>query len=430
MLRKLFGGRSRFLVNVTTLMSGKVIAALIAILTTPIVSRLFGPDDFGVAAQYISMVSILATIAALGYETAFVLPREHRDGIALLALTYRLLLAFSALLLVLLGIGAMLGIHWDSLDELGGTKWLLPVGVLLLGAVNVQNSWLTRTKGFRTATTSLVANNVTASGTRIGLGALFGSSVLGLVTGYLVGALSQLFMQARSDREDVRAALHHVERAELKAIARHYQDFPKLNAPASMIFATGRQLPVLMLGQMYSTTVAGFYAMAFRLVYGPVDVIASSVRRVFLQSAAEITQQGGDLRRSFLVSIGTLALIGIVPTICLSLFGEPLSTWFLGARWTSAGRYLEIIAPSLFMLLIIAPCNGVFIVLRQQRRWLLQQITLTALRLVAFALAFALHASAEWAVQAFVVATVAGSLWSIYSALRIIERERRVPGER
>jgi O-antigen/teichoic acid export membrane protein len=106
-----------------------------------------------------------------------------------------------------------------------------------------------------------------------------------------------------------------------------------------MIFATGRQLPVLMLGQMYSTTVAGFYAMAFRLVFAPVDVLASSVRRTC--SVPRSAQHSGDATAFLLGS--TLAAIGVLPTLCLAFFGESLSTWFLGERWTSAGRYLEII---------------------------------------------------------------------------------------
>jgi O-antigen/teichoic acid export membrane protein len=420
--RRLSGNRGHFVRNVTTLMSGKVIAAAVAILTTPIVSRLFDPGDFGVAAQFISIVSILVTICALGYETAFVLPAERDEAISLLALAYRLLLVFSVAVLLLLGVGALLGVRIRSLDQLGYLQWLLPLGVLIVGAGSVQSSWLTRTKGFRASSVALVANNLTASGSRIGLGLLFGSSGLSLVAGHLAGAVVLLLVQANFNRPDVRAALARGDRAALGATARAYAEFPKLNAPASMVFATGRQLPVLMLGHMYSTSVAGFYAMAFRLVYGPVDVLASSVRRVFLQRAAEITKRGGSLRRSFMLSIGSLAAIGILPTIGMWLFGEPLSRWFLGARWTYAGRYLEIIAPALFMLLVTAPCNGVFIVLRKQQRWLAQQVTLTALRLVAFALAFALHATAEWAVRAFVIATVAGSLWTIYSSLRIIAR--------
>jgi hypothetical protein len=50
------------------------------------------------------------------------------------------------------------------------------------------------------------------------------------------------------------------------------------------------------------------------------------------------------------------------------------------------------------------------------------QILLTLLRLAAFALAFLLSASAEWALQAFVVATVAGSVSTIAVAVVLISR--------
>jgi O-antigen/teichoic acid export membrane protein len=112
-------------------MSNEVIAAMIAILTTPIVSRLYGPADFGIAAQFISVVSILATIGAIGYETAFVLPRERKGAPRAV---YRILFAFSIVLLRCLD-SAHCSMFTGFARRAGWTKWLLPVGLLVVGGV-------------------------------------------------------------------------------------------------------------------------------------------------------------------------------------------------------------------------------------------------------------------------------------------------------
>jgi O-antigen/teichoic acid export membrane protein len=148
------------------------------------------------------------------------------------------------------------------------------------------------------------------------------------------------------------------------------------------------------------------------------------VRRVFLQKAAEINNRGKGLGFAFLMSTGALTLLGIIPLAVLWFFGEPLATWLLGARWSEAGRYLEIISPWLFMLWVTAPSNPVFVVLRKQRLWLNMQLTATVFRLATFGLSYILGAGPEWTLGAFVVATVIGNVIIILTALLLIRQHQ------
>ena len=51
-----------FVGNVATMMSGKTVAAGIALVTTPIVARLFAPSDFGVAAAFLAIVGMISNV--------------------------------------------------------------------------------------------------------------------------------------------------------------------------------------------------------------------------------------------------------------------------------------------------------------------------------------------------------------------------------
>jgi O-antigen/teichoic acid export membrane protein len=119
-------------------------------------------------------------------------------------------------------------------------------------------------------------------------------------------------------------------------------------------------------------------------------------------------------------------LIGTAPLAVLWFFGEPLSAWLLGDRWAQAGRYLEIISPWLFMLLVSAPANPIFIVLRKQRLWLHLQLAQTVLRLGTFGLAYILQSGPEWTLGAFVFATVFCNFALIVIAL-LLTRQQRGP---
>lgn len=419
-MRNFFVRHREFFGNVAILMSGRMVAALIALFMVPIVARLFSPSDFGIAAMFVSIVGILSNVSTLRYEAALALPREDTEAIAIMALAYRVLFLVCAVLTLFLGIYNVSGVTWPASTLLGDWKWALPVGVLLLAALNIQESWLTRTKSFKIASASFVVGNTVTSGARIGFGALLGSSVYGLVGGYLLGLVSRLILQRSASKVGFRAAFGHVAWPALRQVARRYADFPKFNAPADFVFSIGRNLPVLLLGVMFSPTVAGFYAMAHRLSQVPITIVATSLRRVFLQKTAAIKNHGRSLRKAFLLSTAALALLGSIPFGVLWLFGQPILTWLLGERWFVAGRYLEIMAPWLFTIWVTAPCNPIFIVLREQRFFLYRHATLTALRLGAFGLSYVLTADPEWTLRAFVIVTVATNVITILTALALV----------
>jgi O-antigen/teichoic acid export membrane protein len=409
-----------FIGNVATLMSGKAAAGLVAFFTMPIVSRLFTPSDFGVAALFVSIISILARVASLRYEAAIVLPKDDHEAVALMALSYRLVFFSCFLVLMFVVLHEASGSFLSALELLGGLKWLLPIGLALMAAIHIQDFWLTRTKSFRVASASLVVGNVTTGGARIGFGMLVGSTAGGLITGHVLGMISRLAVQKAASRDAYNVMRSDTTRPPLREIATRYIDFPKLNAPAALIFILGQNLPVLLFGVMFSPAVAGLYSMANQIVRAPVDMVANSTRRVFLQKASSISNENRSLQKAFLVASGGLALLGTPALVLLWLFGQPMATWFLGVRWEVAGRYLEIIAPWLFMLWVMAPCNPIFIVLREQRLWLLLQIGLTVLRLGVFGMAYILAAGPEWTLQAFVLATILGNAVTWSTALTLI----------
>jgi len=409
-----------FVTNVATMMSGRVIAAGIALVTMPIVARLFTPDDFGIVALFLSIVGIISNIAALRYEGALVLPKEEGEALTLMAFAYRVLFTFFIALLLFLVFYTWTGARLQALELLGVWKWLLPLGVLLTTSLHIQESWLARKQRFRVVAVSLIAGNGVTSGTRIASGIIAGSSVYGLITGNLLGMSCRLLIQKSSSIDGLRATFRRIGWQKLKQVARRYSDFPKLNAPAAIVSSLGQDLPVLLLGVMFTPAVAGFYAMANRLSRVPIEIVANSMRKVFLQKAAEIKNSGRSLRKAFLLATGGLALLGLLPFVCVWFFGQPLLTWLLGVRWLEAGRYLEIMAPWLFMAWMIAPTNSIFIVLRKQRSFLVLQTVLTALKLIAFGVAFAIGAGSEWTLQAFVLVTVIGQLTTIAVALSLI----------
>ena len=99
-------GTATFADNVLTLAGGTTLALGVTVLASPITSRLFGPEAFGLAALFRSGAAMLAAIACLRYEMAIVLPKKDEDAAPLFALCCIALVAmtiFAAVLTMVFG---------------------------------------------------------------------------------------------------------------------------------------------------------------------------------------------------------------------------------------------------------------------------------------------------------------------------------------
>jgi O-antigen/teichoic acid export membrane protein len=409
-----------FLGHVATLMSGKAIAGVVALATMPIVARLFDPQEFGIAAVYMAIVSIVGQVGSLRYEEAIILQTKMAEIQRLTRLCWLVLSIMCTGLLITVASHMFGWVSWATLDLLNGWAWLLPIGVALTGLLQIQESELNRQRKYRLLSGSLVAGNATTSGSRIISGFLTGSTSFGLISGLLLGQTARLCVQRTGIRWKGTGRMGVGTLRELTSVAKRHADFPLYSAPTGVIFAMGQNLPAVFLGLMFSPAVAGLYAMVRQILHVSVTMVSKSVSRVFLQKVATIRREDRSIVRAYTLTTGTLAAAGIPALIVLVLFGSDLAVWFLGDKWIDAGRFVGIVAPWVYMIWVMAPCKSVYVVLRRQGVYLATQITLTIARLGAFGWAYLVGADAELTLQAFIFVTVIGNLATMAMAMFLI----------
>jgi lipopolysaccharide exporter len=91
--------KNDFAVNVLKLISGTALGQMITVLVSPLLARIYAPEDFGLLAVYISIASILSVIISLRYETAVVLPEDDNQAMDLVLLASLVAFVFSILFL-------------------------------------------------------------------------------------------------------------------------------------------------------------------------------------------------------------------------------------------------------------------------------------------------------------------------------------------
>jgi O-antigen/teichoic acid export membrane protein len=68
-------------------MTGTTIAQAIPIAISPILTRLYSPDDFGIFALYMSITSITGVVSTGRYELAVMLPKKDEDAMNIAVLS-------------------------------------------------------------------------------------------------------------------------------------------------------------------------------------------------------------------------------------------------------------------------------------------------------------------------------------------------------
>ena len=402
--------------HVGGLAGAKAVAAVFALAITPIISRLFSPNDFGQAALWLSWCTILGHMSSLKYELAVVLPREEREAAGLYWLSVALLVLFTSVVALLLFPTQGIAREAFGLDSTPQWVWWLIPGLLLFGLVDIQQSWLARFKRFYRVSGSIILGTVTTGFSRIGLGLAFGSSPVAFIVGQLIGLIVKFVYLSTGKLNRIPQRSDHLTRDSLLGNARRFADFPKLNTPAALASSAAKNVPVLFLGALYGAAQAGLFAMAMRLAQSPIRLATRSMRSVLYQRLASIANADGKLFPTYAIACGTLAAAGLVPMLVLVAFGPPILGFILGPQWVESGVYLQIIAPWLYAILISIPVNPVLTVIRRQGVELLVQIASLVIRTLVFVVAFRIGWSATSAVAAFSAAAIVINLTYVVSA--------------
>ena len=139
---------NHFLKNVITLLSGTVLAQAIPILISPILTRIYSPEEIGVYTIFFSTVNILAILSTARLEQAILIPKHKKDSYNLvrLSLVFSIIVSLFVLLVLLIfknKIGNFLG-----LSSLSNWILLIPFTSFFLAAFQTYNYWLNRNDNY------------------------------------------------------------------------------------------------------------------------------------------------------------------------------------------------------------------------------------------------------------------------------------------
>jgi len=367
--KKIFSG------NVFVLMSGTFISQLIPFIISPILTRIFSPEEFGMFGLYFSISMIISVFITGRFESTIILPKSDADAINLAGLSLSITLLISILLFLLI----LFFKHPVSvlLKNPGIENWLfiLPVTMFSIGLFQTLNYWNNRKEKYKQMAVSRVARSAGTSVASIAIGyALLkkGGLILGDTIGQLLASFLLFFTTWKNDKHLVK----EISKSKMKEQAIRYQQFPKFNVASGLFQKISSHAPVLMLSSFFGETITGFFSFSQRIISAPSAIIARAIGDVFRQKANVEFLEKGNCSALFLKTLKLLAAIGIVPFTLFYFFAPEIFGFIFGKEWLIAGEYSKIMTVMFFLQFVVSPISSMFLIAEKQHIDLWIQIIL------------------------------------------------------
>ena len=385
------------------------LSQLVALAATPVLTRLYGPTDFGLLAVFASIVSIAAVLASLRLEQAIPVPESDEEASHLVVLGFGAVGIVVAVAALLIGLGGEGLFHSLDAAQLAPLRWLLIPALVGASAYQILSFYAIRLGAYSEIARTRVSKNIAMIVTQAGLG-LTGIGAVGLVLGEVANRIVGMSVLVKLSLQRLREGLRGSTISDVFETATRYWRYPALSAPSALVNVAGFQLPILLLSNLFESAVVGWFALSLRVLQAPVSMVSQAVGQVFFSEAGTHYREGTLPARVSEVTI-LLLRISVVPAMLVAVSGPDLFAWLFGQEWGIAGEYSQWLMPWLFLTLVTAPLSTIVFVLERQGTELLFQSALLVVRVGALWGGY-LMGSSSAAVALF--ASTSCGMWAFY----------------
>ncbi len=362
----LFKPKSDFSKNVLTLMTGTIVAQAIPIIISPILTRLYTPEDFGLFGLFMGLAMILSSLVSGKYELAILLPEKEEDVISIFSLTFFIICFISIVLFIIIFI------FNDDLVEMLNNKdikyWLyfIPFVTFFVGLFNLLTYYHIRLKNYRVISNASVIKSLTLALFQLLIG-FFKNGVTGLISGQIV---SQMFANINLFRhiiESKKEYFYAINRAKLLKVALRYIDFPKFSVWSVLLNSSVVNLVNIFIPILFGYATLGFYMLAQRVLGLPSMVLGQSIGKVFYEEAVSQKKKFGSTQTIFLSTLKRLFLMGFVIFTLLFMTIEDVIYFVFGKDWLTSAFIIKILIPLFFIRFMSSSLSSLLMVYEKQR---------------------------------------------------------------
>ena len=410
---------SEFTKNAFTLSKGTLISQVLLIVATPILTRLYTPEDFGELALFVSLYSILSGIFSLKFELAIILPKEDSESVKIMKLTLMVSLFLSSCFLMILILLKLFSKYPIPLYLI-----MLPFLTFICAVCSVMQHWFSRKKAFYLAARSGIINSA------VNISICFGLYYIGpfkngqLLIGYFLGfAIATFYLTYYFIKQN--SVLWNDSKKEILALFKKYNHFPRYMVPTAMLGILSFQIIPLLLKQFFSIAEVGYYSMSSRFLYIPSILVGAAIGEVFRVELAKQNNEGSNLKPLFLRTLIKMLIIGCPTFLSLFFLSPYIFKLVLGSNYYISGVFSQYLCFAIFGQFLIQPFNNVFIVKNRISTYFIFQLVLTIIPILTIISGSIFFNSIKFSLISFSIISFIVAIFIVFVAYNYICQETR-----
>ena len=403
-----------FFKNVTTLAVGTSIAQVITILASPLLARLFTPEDFALFAAFTSIAALFAIIATGKYELAIILPDEDRDAAQILfavILLVGIISIFSPVVLIVLSKFS------PACNLILSNNLLVYFIAFVFCSANLEalRYYFVRIKQFKAISYRTILGSLITVFLNIIGGYFFNIPAMFVISTTIAQVLC-LVLFVYFIKNNIKFSWFNIKA--IKICLFKYRKFPLFTMPGQLLNSFTGNLPILILPALYSQNDIGQFAFVQKIFGIPITIIGGSVAQVFFQKFAAVKRDGQ--KKLFLKTFFYLFVFITACAIPCVIVAVPTFNVIFGAKWLFAAKLAQILAPMYIAQFAVSNISGaVFIINEKLKIELILQILRLVLVAAAFFISFVLHVSFMQSIIFFSIAMIVWYLTTLIISLMI-----------
>ncbi|HDG2488663.1 TPA: type 8 capsular polysaccharide synthesis protein Cap8K [Staphylococcus aureus] len=339
------------------------IAQVILIITTPIITRLYSPTEFGEFTIFSNIAMILIPIINARYDLLIVNTKNDRSANILSQISFLISLLILLILIPIFAISAWLYPNF-ILDFI-----FIIIMLFLVSLTNIFTNYLNKERKYKVL--SLI--NVFRAGSIALLQIIFGLLALGslgLIIGFSLSYIAGITLGYKTFKKHFNIVR---DKEETKALFLENKNQLVYSTPSILLNSLSFSVVVFFIGILYTNTEVGIYGMAIRVLGIPVTIISLGLSKIFMQQANDYYIEYGNFRNLLLKFSSILVIVSIILYVPLYLFSEELVNILLGHSWVDAITVIKIVIPLFVIRLIVSTVSLSVIVLQKQQLELILQ---------------------------------------------------------
>lgn len=358
--------KRKFIKNVLIVASGAAMAQIITLFLLPIVTRLYGPEAYGLMGTFLAIVSIVVPIAGLSYSIAIVLPKEDDEAKVVIKLSLIVTFIIASLSLVFLLLFYKPISTLMQVKEISKYLFLTPLVILAGGYFEVLKEWMIRKNEYKIVSKVTVYQPIIANSSMIFIGLLYPvASVLIIISSIKQGISA--FLLYLSFKKKYKNFSNVNSKFSLKETAIKYIDFPLYRAPEGFINAIAQSMPIFILATLFGPSAAGFFTLCRSVLTQPISLVGSAVGEVFYPRISKAYNDNEKLTNLLKKVTFVLGVVGVLPFGVVVITGPWLFELVFGLEWRMGGDFARWLSVEFYFLLMSRPAVKVLPVLSAQR---------------------------------------------------------------